>query len=94
MHSLQNSAATFFQHQPRNRRRLDDCIIHPGSSFTDTLAALKQFAGKVTGRVSCVWRVLDRLKQFGDRFARQLQPAIVTFKNGHNIRAAVAATGP
>lgn len=67
-------------------------IIHQRASFDDTLAQLKPFAGKVRGVFHCFGESVERLKQVLAIGSLVSYTGIVTFKNGHNIRNAVAAT--
>ena len=69
-----------------------DCVIHQRASFDDTLAQLKPFAGKVRGVFHCFGESVERLKQILEIGSLVSYTGIVTFKNGQNIRDAVAAT--
>ena len=69
-----------------------NCIIHQRASFDDTLAQLKPFAGKVRGVFHCFGESVARLKQILEIGSLVSYTGIVTFKNGQNIRDAVAAT--
>ena len=69
-----------------------NCIIHQRASFDDTLAQLKPFAGKVRGVFHCFGESVERLKQILETGSLVSYTGIVTFKNGQNIRDAVAAT--
>jgi len=69
-----------------------NCIIHQRASFDDTLAQLKPFAGKVRGVFHCFGESVERLKQILEIGSLVSYTGIVTFKNGQNIRDAVAAT--
>jgi TatD DNase family protein len=69
-----------------------NCIIHQRASFDDTLAQLKPFAGKTRGVFHCFGESVERLKQILATGSLVSYTGIVTFKNGQNIRDAVAAT--
>jgi TatD DNase family protein len=69
-----------------------NCVIHQRASFDDTLAQLKPFAGKVRGVFHCFGESIDRLQQILEIGSLVSYTGIVTFKNGQNIRDAVAAT--
>ncbi|HEY2330095.1 MAG TPA: TatD family hydrolase [Verrucomicrobiae bacterium] len=69
-----------------------NCIIHQRASFDDTLAQLKTFTGKTRGVFHCFGESVERLKQILEIGALVSYTGIVTFKNGQNIRDAVAAT--
>ncbi len=69
-----------------------NCVIHQRASFDDTLAQLKNFPGTVRGVFHCFGESVARLKQILDLGALVSYTGIVTFKNGQNIRDAVAAT--
>ena len=69
-----------------------NCVIHQRASFDDTLAQLKTFAGRTRGVFHCFGESIARLKQVLEIGALVSYTGIVTFKNGKNIRDAVAAT--
>ena len=69
-----------------------NCVIHQRASFDDTLAQLKTFAGKVRGVFHCFGESVDRLQQILAMGSLVSYTGIVTFKNGQNIRDALAAT--
>ncbi|HEY4417634.1 MAG TPA: TatD family hydrolase [Verrucomicrobiae bacterium] len=69
-----------------------NCVIHQRASFSDTLAQLKPFAGKTRGVFHCFGESVERLHQILAIGSLVSYTGIVTFKNGQNIRAAVAAT--
>jgi TatD DNase family protein len=69
-----------------------NAIIHQRASFDDTLAQLKPFAAKVRGVFHCFGESVERLKQVLAIGSLVSYTGIVTFKNGQNIRDAVAAT--
>jgi TatD DNase family protein len=69
-----------------------NAIIHQRASFDDTLAQLKPFAGKVRGVFHCFGESVARLQEVLAIGSLVSYTGIVTFKNGQNIRDAVAAT--
>jgi TatD DNase family protein len=69
-----------------------NAIIHQRAAFDDTLAQLKPFAGKVRGVFHCFGESVARLEQILALGSLVSYTGIVTFKNGQNIRDAVAAT--
>jgi TatD DNase family protein len=69
-----------------------NAIIHQRASFDDTLAQLKPFAGKVRGVFHCFGESVARLEAVLAIGSLVSYTGIVTFKNGQNIRDAVAAT--
>ncbi len=71
-----------------------NAIIHQRAAFDDTLAQLKPFAGKVRGVFHCFGESVERLQQILAIGSLVSYTGIVTFKNGQNIRDAVAATPP
>lgn len=85
--------AEIFQQQLEVAAELGlNCVIHQRASFDDTLAQLKPFAGKVRGVFHCFGESVERLQQILDVGSLVSYTGIVTFKNGQNIRDAVAAT--
>ena len=90
---FKNRQADIFQQQLEIAAELGlNCIIHQRASFDDTLAQLKTFAGKTRGVFHCYGESLERLKQSLEIGSLVSYTGIVTFKNGQNIRDAVAAT--
>ena len=69
-----------------------NCVIHQRASFDDTLAQLKNFGGKVRGVFHCFGESIERLEQILAIGSLVSYTGIVTFKNGQNIRDALAAT--
>jgi TatD DNase family protein len=85
--------AEIFQQQLEVAAELGlNCIIHQRAAFDDTLAQLKTFAGKTRGVFHCFGESVERLKQILETGSLVSYTGIVTFKNGQNIRDAVAAT--
>jgi TatD DNase family protein len=71
-----------------------NAIIHQRSSFDDTLAQLKLSTGQVRGVFHCFGESVARLQAVLAIGSLVSYTGIVTFKNGQNIRDAVAATPP
>jgi TatD DNase family protein len=69
-----------------------NAIIHQRAAFDDTLAQLRPFAAQVRGVFHCFGESVARLQQVLELGALVSYTGIVTFKNGQNIRDAVAAT--
>jgi TatD DNase family protein len=69
-----------------------NCIIHQRSSFDDLFAQIQPFAGKTKGVFHCFGESLERLQKILGLGWLVSYTGIVTFKNGQNIRDAVAAT--
>ena len=69
-----------------------NCIIHQRSSFDDTFAQIQPFAQRTRGVFHCFGESVGRLRQILDLGWLVSFTGIVTFKNGQNIRDAVAAT--
>ena len=87
--------AEFFQQQLEVAAELGlNAIIHQRAAFDDTLAQLKPFAGNVRGVFHCFGESVERLQQILAIGSLVSYTGIVTFKNGQNIRDAVAATPP
>ena len=85
--------AEIFQQQLEVAAELGlNCIIHQRASFDDTLAQLKTFTGKTRGVFHCFGESVERLKEILEIGSLVSYTGIVTFKNGQNIRDAVAAT--
>ena len=69
-----------------------NCIIHQRSSFADLFAQIQPFAQRTLGVFHCFGESVERLHSILDLGWLVSFTGIVTFKNGQNIRAAVAAT--
>lgn len=69
-----------------------NCVIHQRSSFVDTLAQVTPFASQTRGVFHCFGESVERLQQILALGWLVSYTGIVTFKNGQNIRDAVAAT--
>jgi TatD DNase family protein len=69
-----------------------NCVIHQRSSFDDTLAQIQPFAKRTKGVFHCFGESIERLQKILGLGWLVSYTGIVTFKNGQNIRDAVAAT--
>ena len=69
-----------------------NCIIHQRSSFDDLVAQIQPFAQKTRGVFHCFGESVERLQHILALGWLVSYTGIVTFKNGQNIRDAVAAT--
>ena len=69
-----------------------NCVIHQRSSFDDVFAQIQPFAAKTRGVFHCFGESVERLKRILEIGWLVSYTGIVTFKNGQNIRDAVAAT--
>jgi TatD DNase family protein len=69
-----------------------NCIIHQRSSFDDLFAQIKPFAKQTRGVFHCFGESIERLQKILEVGWLVSYTGIVTFKNGQNIRDAVAAT--
>ncbi len=67
-------------------------MIHQRSSFDDLFSQIQPFAQKTLGVFHCFGESVDRLKNILDLGWLVSYTGIITFKNGQNIRDAVAAT--
>jgi TatD DNase family protein len=68
-----------------------NCVIHQRAAFEDTLKLLEPFAGNVRGQFHCFAdgpEAMQRVLALGSLVSFT---GILTFKNGQNIRAALAA---
>ncbi len=69
-----------------------NCVIHQRSSFDDLFAQVQPFATKTRGVFHCFGESIERLEKILSLGWLVSYTGIVTFKNGQNIRDAVAAT--
>jgi len=69
-----------------------NCVIHQRSSFDDLFAQIQPFAAKTRGVFHCFGESVERLGKILGIGWLVSYTGIVTFKNGQNIRDAVAAT--
>jgi TatD DNase family protein len=70
-----------------------NCVIHQrGETLEDTLGIMEPFSGKVRGVFHCFSGSLEALRRIQAIGSMVSFTGIVTFKNGENVREAVAAT--
>jgi TatD DNase family protein len=70
-----------------------NCVIHQrGDTLEDTLALMKPFAGRVRGVFHCFAGSIADVAKIRALGSMVSFTGIVTFKNGQNVREAVAAT--
>jgi len=69
-----------------------NCVIHQRSSFDDLIAQVEPFANRTKGVFHCFGESVERLQRVLGLGWFVSYTGIVTFKNGQNIRDAVAAT--
>jgi TatD DNase family protein len=69
-----------------------NCVIHQRSSFDDIFAQIQPFAKQTLGVFHCFGESVERLEKILNLGWLVSYTGIVTFKNGQNIRDAVAAT--
>ena len=69
-----------------------NCVIHQRASFDDLLAQVQPYAAQTRGVFHCFGESVERLQQILALGWLVSYTGIVTFKNGQNIRDAVAAT--
>jgi TatD DNase family protein len=90
--SKQCQAALFQQHLEVAAETGLNCVIHQRAAFEETLALLRPFADRVRGVFHCFAddaAVMQRVVALGSLVSFT---GILTFKNGQNIRDALAAT--
>ena len=88
-----NKQAEIFQQQLEVAAETGlNCVIHQRSSFDDLFAQIQPFAQKTRGVFHCFGESIDRLERILSLGWLVSYTGIVTFKNGRNIRDAVAAT--
>jgi TatD DNase family protein len=85
--------AQIFQQQLEVANELGlNCVIHQrGETLDDTLSVMKPFMGKVRGVFHCFSSDLEALRRIREIGSFVSFTGIVTFKNGQNVRDAVAA---
>jgi TatD DNase family protein len=69
-----------------------NCVIHQRDSLEDTLAALEPFADRVRGVFHCFANDAATMRRIVAMGSLVSFTGILTFKNGQNIRAALAET--
>ncbi len=71
-----------------------NCVIHQRDSFDDTLAELTPFANRTRGVFHCFSESLQAMRRILALGSLVSFTGIVTFKNGANVREALAAAAP
>jgi TatD DNase family protein len=71
-----------------------NCIIHQRDSFEDTLAGLTPFARQTRGVFHCFSESVESMRRIFALGSLVSFTGILTFKNGANVREALAAAGP
>jgi TatD DNase family protein len=71
-----------------------NCIIHQRDSFEDTLAQLTPFASRTRGVFHCFSENVEAMRRIFALGSLVSFTGIVTFKNGANVREALAAAPP
>jgi TatD DNase family protein len=69
-----------------------NCVVHQRSALEDTLAAMQPFAGRVRGQFHCFADDAAAVRRVVAMGSLVSFTGILTFKNGQNIRDALAAT--
>lgn len=86
-------AELFRQHLEVAAESKLNCVIHQrGNTLDDTLRLMQPFAGATKGVFHCFAGALSDLERVRSSGSIVSFTGIVTFKNGQNVRAAVAAT--
>ena len=85
-------AALFRQHLEVAAELGLNCVIHQRDSLEDTLAAFQPFADRVRGVFHCFANDAATMRRIVALGSLVSFTGILTFKNGQNIRDALAAT--
>ena len=85
-------AALFRQHLEVAAELGLNCVIHQREALEDTLAALQPFADRVRGVFHCFANDAATMRRIVALGSLVSFTGILTFKNGQNIRDALAAT--
>ena len=85
-------AALFRQHLEVAAETELNCVIHQRDSLEDTLAQLQPFADRVRGVFHCFAGDAAAMRRIVEMGSLVSFTGILTFKNGQNIREAMAAT--
>ncbi len=92
-HYKERQASLFWQQLQIAAELGLNCVIHQrGATLADTLEVMQPFAGKVRGVFHCFSGSLGDLQHIRAIGSMVSFTGIVTFKNGQNVREAVAAT--
>lgn len=90
--SRQRQAALFTQHLEVAAETGLNCVIHQRAAFEETFEMLRPFADRVRGVFHCFADDADRMRRVVKLGSLVSFTGILTFKNGQNIRDALAAT--
>jgi TatD DNase family protein len=88
----QRQADLFRQHLEVAAESKLNVVIHQRASFVDTMAQLEPFADRVRGVFHCFAEPVESLNRILALGSIVSFTGILTFKNGQNIRDALAAT--
>jgi len=88
----QKQAELFRQHLEVAAELRLNCVIHQRDSLEDTIAQLRPFADRVRGVFHCFANDAPAMQQIVALGSLVSFTGILTFKNGQNIRDALAAT--
>jgi TatD DNase family protein len=91
-HYQQKQAALFGQHLEVAAELGLNCIIHERDALADTLALLEPFAKRVRGVFHCFANDAAAVRRIVTLNSLVSFTGILTFKNGQNVRDALAAT--
>lgn len=69
-----------------------NCVIHQRAALEDTLAMMQPFVGRVRGQFHCFADDAPTVRRILEMGSLVSFTGILTFKNGQNIRDALAAT--
>ncbi len=90
--SKSRQATLFQQHLEVAAETGLNCVIHQRAAFEETLAVLRPFADRVRGVFHCFADDAERMRRVLELGSLVSFTGILTFKNGQNIRDALAAT--
>ncbi len=85
-------AALFGQHLEVAAEMKLNCVIHQRDALEDTLAQVERFAERVRGVFHCFANDATAMRRIVEMGSLVSFTGILTFKNGQNIRDAMAAT--
>ncbi len=90
--SKSRQATLFQQHLEVAAETGLNCVVHQRAAFEETLAVLRPFADRVRGVFHCFADDAERMRRVVELGSLVSFTGILTFKNGQNIRDALAAT--
>jgi TatD DNase family protein len=85
-------AALFTQHLEVAAEAGLNCVVHQRDAFSDTVAVMERFAGRVRGVYHCFVDGREEMQRVLSSGSLVSFTGIVTFKNAHSVRDTVAAT--